>query len=86
MGVNSSYLGPTIRVRRGEQVECAVRNGLDQETSLHWHSMHLPAAMDGGPHQTVAAGGTWAPKWTVDQQAATLWYHPHMHGATGDPM
>lgn len=83
-GVNGSYLGPTIRARRGEEVEFAVSNGLDQETSIHWHGMHLPAAMDGGPHQTVPAGGTWEPRWTVDQQAATLWYHPHVHGETAD--
>ena len=83
-GVNGTYLGPTIRVRRGERVEVAVQNGLDQETSLHWHGMHLPAAMDGGPHQPVPVGETWRPQWTVDQPAATLWYHPHVHGATGD--
>ena len=83
-GVNGTYLAPTIRARRGESVELAVHNGLDQETSLHWHGMHLPAAMDGGPHQPVAAGETWTPRWTVDQRAATLWYHPHVHGATAD--
>ena len=83
-GVNGSYLGPTIRARRGEQVELAVHNGLDQETSLHWHGMHLPAAMDGGPHQPIAPGATWEPRWAVDQRAATLWYHPHVHGETAD--
>lgn len=85
-GVNGTYLGPTIRALRGEQVEFAVANGLDQETSLHWHGMHLPAAMDGGPHQVVPAGETWRPRWTIDQPAATLWYHPHVHGSTGDHM
>jgi FtsP/CotA-like multicopper oxidase with cupredoxin domain len=85
-GVNGTYLGPTIRARRGERVEFAVHNGVDQETSLHWHGMHLPAAMDGGPHQLVGAGETWRPQWTVDQPAASLWYHPHVHGATADHM
>ncbi|MET4921839.1 multicopper oxidase domain-containing protein [Streptomyces sp. PSRA5] len=85
-GVNGTYLGPTIRARRGERVEFAVGNGLDQETSLHWHGMHLPAAMDGGPHQVVPAGETWRPRWTIDQPAATLWYHPHVHGSTADHM
>ncbi|MFE3738299.1 multicopper oxidase family protein [Streptomyces sp. NPDC059134] len=85
-GVNGTYLGPTLRARRGERVEFTVRNGLDQDTSLHWHGMHLPAAMDGGPHQIVPAGGTWRPRWTIDQPAATLWYHPHVHGSTADHM
>ncbi|MEV7868308.1 multicopper oxidase domain-containing protein [Streptomyces sp. NPDC088124] len=55
--MNGTYLGPTIRARRGERVEFVVRNGLDQDTSLHWHGMRLPAVMDGGPHQVVPAGG-----------------------------
>ena len=46
--------------------------------------MHLPAAMDGGPHQMVEPGATWSPSWTIDQPAASLWYHPHLHGATAD--
>jgi FtsP/CotA-like multicopper oxidase with cupredoxin domain len=44
--------------------------------------MHLPAAMDGGPHQEVEPGATWRPTWEIDQPAASLWYHPHPHGAT----
>jgi FtsP/CotA-like multicopper oxidase with cupredoxin domain len=83
-GVNGTFLGPTVRARRGEKVEFAVRNTLDTETSLHWHGMHLPAAMDGGPHQPVSPGEVWGPHWMIDQRAATLWYHPHVHGLTAD--
>jgi FtsP/CotA-like multicopper oxidase with cupredoxin domain len=79
---NGGYLGPTLRAQRGEEVVVNVRNRLAEETSVHWHGMHLPAAMDGGPHQPVAPGGTWSPTWRVDQPAATLWYHPHPHGQT----
>ena len=32
-----------------------------EPTTVHWHGMHLPAAMDGGPHSPIAAGGTWQP-------------------------
>jgi FtsP/CotA-like multicopper oxidase with cupredoxin domain len=83
-GVNGDYLGPTIRAARGEDVAFAVRNDLAESTSLHWHGMHLPAHMDGGPHQEIEPGGDWAPQWTIDQPAATLWYHPHPHGRTGN--
>ncbi|MEV0295349.1 multicopper oxidase domain-containing protein [Nocardia sp. NPDC050710] len=81
-GFNGDYLGPTLRARRGERVEVRIRNGLPEDSTVHWHGMHLPAAMDGGPHQMVRAGGEWTPHWTVNQPAATLWYHPHPHGAT----
>ncbi|GAA4912245.1 cell division protein SufI [Stackebrandtia albiflava] len=81
-GFNGDYLGPTLRARRGDHVVVNVRNSLPETSSVHWHGMHLPAAMDGGPHQAVAPTDTWSPEWTVDQPAATLWYHPHPHGAT----
>jgi blue copper oxidase len=81
-GVNQAYLGPTLRAKKGEKVRVDVRNNLPETSSLHWHGMHLPAQMDGGPHQPVKKGGSWAPHWTVNQPAATLWYHPHPHGQT----
>jgi suppressor of ftsI len=81
-GFDGPYLGPTLRAERGEKVAVEVANDLDVTTSVHWHGMHLPAAMDGGPHQPVEPGGTWRPTWTIDQPAATLWYHPHPHGET----
>lgn len=81
-GFNGGHLGPTLRAERGERVKVRVRNTLDEASSVHWHGMHLPAAMDGGPHQSVEAGSTWTPHWKVDQPAATLWHHPHPHGAT----
>jgi FtsP/CotA-like multicopper oxidase with cupredoxin domain len=81
-GFNGSYLGPTLVAQRGERVRVDVTNSLHEPTTVHWHGMHLPAEMDGGPHQMVEPDATWSPEWQVDQQAATLWYHPHPHGET----
>jgi FtsP/CotA-like multicopper oxidase with cupredoxin domain len=81
-GFNGAYLGPTLRAERGEKVRVRIANDLDEASTVHWHGMHLPAKMDGGPHQMIEAGGSWSPHWTIDQPAATLWYHPHPHGAT----
>jgi blue copper oxidase len=83
-GANGSYLGPTVRATLGDQVVMNVRNDLPEATIIHWHGMHLPAAADGGPHQLIQPGSTWSPSWRIDQPAATLWYHPHPHGATED--
>jgi FtsP/CotA-like multicopper oxidase with cupredoxin domain len=85
-GFNQSYLGPTLVAERGETVAVKVTNGVDEATTVHWHGMHLPPSMDGGPHQLVAPGETWTPQWTIDQPAATLWYHPHPHGSTDEQM
>jgi FtsP/CotA-like multicopper oxidase with cupredoxin domain len=81
-GVNGSYLGPTLRAARGEIVLIHLQNRLPVATTMHWHGMHLPARMDGGPHQSIASGAVWSPSWRVTQPAATLWYHPHPHLAT----
>ncbi len=83
-GVNGPFLGPTLRARRGDTVAFTIQNDLPEDTTLHWHGMHLPAAMDGGPHQTIRAGDAWHPEWEIAQPASTLWYHPHPHGKTAE--
>lgn len=82
-GVNGPFLGPTLRLRRGEDVDLIVWNDLDEMTTMHWHGMHVPARMDGTPHQKIGPGESWTASFQVDQQAAPLWYHPHPHGNTG---
>ena len=83
-GANGSYLGPTLRASRGEIVQVNVHNSLTEDTSVHWHGMHLPPEMDGGPHQMIETGTSWLPVWEIAQPAATLWYHPHPHGKTAE--
>jgi len=83
-GYNGTLLGPTIRAHRGERVRVEVNNELGETTTVHWHGMHLPAIMDGGPHQPIPPGNTWSPHWTVNNAAATLWYHPHTMGKTAE--
>ncbi|MEV0200866.1 multicopper oxidase domain-containing protein [Nonomuraea sp. NPDC050691] len=83
-GFNGAFLGPTLRASRGDKVKMAVRNGLSELSTVHWHGMRLPARMDGGPHQPIEPGAVWMPHWTIDQPAATSWYHPHPHGATAE--
>lgn len=84
LGYNGSLLGPTIRVRNGEKVQFSVSNTIDQKTTVHWHGLHVPAQWDGGPHQVIEPGDIWKPEFTINQQAATLWYHPHAMGLTGE--
>ena len=83
-GFNGTYLGPTIRAARGQRVEIEVTNNLSETTTVHWHGLHIPGEMDGGPHQTIEPGTTWTPTFEIAQQAATLWYHPHQMGKTGE--
>lgn len=83
-GINGDFLGPTLHLRRGEQVQLQVTNNLGAPTTMHWHGMHLPVVADGGPHQEIADGGVWEPAFTVLQPGATCWYHSHLLNRTGE--
>lgn len=81
-GFSRSYLGPTLRFDRGDTVEVAVENALDDDITAHWHGVLLPAELDGGPHAIIPPGETWRPALRIDQPEATVWYHSHPHGDT----
>ena len=82
-GYNRHLLGPTLRVRSGDEVTLEVRNELPETTTVHWHGLLIPAAVDGGPHNEIPAGQSWRAVLPVQQAASTCWYHPHPHGRTG---
>ena len=79
-----TYLGPVIRLRRGQRVRVRFTNDLPQETIIHWHGLHVPAAMDGHPRFAVGPGQSYLYEFDVLNRAGTYWYHPHPHGLTGE--
>lgn len=82
IGYNGSYLGKTIILTKGQNVTLNVRNQLNDTTTTHWHGLHIAAKNDGSPHNPIMAGQTWSPSFKVMDNAATYWYHPHLHGKT----
>ena len=80
--VNNNFWGPTLFFNKGDVVHLNVKNKLNDSTTIHWHGMHLPAVMDGGPHQVIPPGTLWQPYWKVSNNAGTYWYHPHLHEMT----
>lgn len=84
MGINSNYLGPTLRFRKGDDVTMHVKNHLGEPTTLHWHGLHVPAKSDGGPGQIITAGAERSPEFQIFQDAGTFWYHSHALGKTGE--
>jgi FtsP/CotA-like multicopper oxidase with cupredoxin domain len=76
--------GPTLRVRQGELVRMVVENGLDEDTTVHWHGIRLPNAMDGVPGLTqppIKPGESFVYEFTPPD-ADTYWYHPHANSLT----
>ena len=83
LGINQNYLGPVLRAKRGDKVRINVTNQIGVPSTLHWHGMVLPANMDGGPHQEIKHGKSWASEFEIRQEASTLWYHSHQMHQTG---
>ncbi|MGR9052628.1 MAG: multicopper oxidase family protein [Gammaproteobacteria bacterium] len=77
-----TYLGPTIRLRKGTKVRIFLRNHLPAESILHWHGLHVPADMDGNPMYAVNYGETYVYEFEILNRAGTYWYHAHTHSVT----
>ena len=82
IGYNQDILGKTIILEKGSDVTLNVTNNLSEPTTLHWHGLHVSAKNDGGPHTVIGAEQVWSPSFTVLDNAATYWYHPHLHEKT----
>lgn len=81
---NGSSPGPTLELTEGDRVIVHFQNNLPEETTVHWHGIHLPASQDGSPFDPVPAGGKRDYTFTIQKgTAGTYWYHPHMHHKTG---
>ncbi len=79
MTINGSLPGPLLRWREGDTVTLRVKNQLDEDTSIHWHGIILPANMDGVPGLSfhgIAPDGMYEYRFKV-QQNGTYWYHSH---------
>ncbi len=81
-GYNGAFLGPALRLRRGQAVTIDFTNHLPEPTTVHWHGLIIPGDVDGGPHRPIAPGRHWRPVLSIDQPAATLWFHPHFYPTT----
>jgi len=76
---NRQIPGPVLRARQSEPLRVIVTNKLDQDTTVHWHGIRLPNAMDGVPGLTqppIKAGDSFTYEFTPPD-AGTFWYHPH---------
>lgn len=71
--------GPVLRLRQGDRLRARLHNALAEPTTIHWHGVRLPNAMDGVPFLTqpsVEPGGDFLYEFTPPD-AGTFFYHPH---------
>jgi CopA family copper-resistance protein len=79
IGVNGTVPAPLIRLKEGQKVRLSVTNNLDEDSSIHWHGLLVPFAMDGVPGISfpgIKARSTFVYEFPIIQ-AGTYWYHSH---------
>ncbi|MBL8208220.1 MAG: multicopper oxidase domain-containing protein, partial [Blastocatellia bacterium] len=78
----STYLGPIIRVRKGQRIRIQFTNQLPEATVMHWHGLHIPPEMDAHPSFLVQSGQSYVYEFVIANRAGTYWFHPHPDGRT----
>jgi len=77
---NGLPIGPEIRVTEGDRVRVTLTNNLPDATTVHWHGITVPNAMDGVPGMTqpaVQPGESFVYEFDAFP-AGSYWYHPHV--------
>lgn len=80
---NEQVPGPILRVKLGERLRVRFTNHLPEDTTVHWHGVRVPNAMDGTPWVTqppVRPGETFVYEF-VPKDAGTFWFHPHLRSS-----
>src|SRR5918999_2608352 len=77
-----TYVNPNFRVWTGMEFSAEFANDLNEETTVHWHGLHVDWRMDGHPFLPVTPGSTYRYGFPVQDRGGTYWYHPHPHGGT----
>jgi FtsP/CotA-like multicopper oxidase with cupredoxin domain len=81
-GYGGQVPGPTLEARVGDVLEVRFTNRLPEPTTIHWHGLRVPAAMDGTDmvQRPIAPGDTFTYRFLLPD-AGTFWYHPHSNEA-----
>jgi len=78
-GYNGSAPGPMIEAVEGDRVRIVVHNELPEPTTVHWHGLELPIAMDGVEgliQDPIPPGGEFVYEFDLHQNG-TFFYHSH---------
>ena len=83
---NGTVPGPELRIPYGQRIRVEVRNELPDPTTVHWHGLAVPNAMDGVPDVTqepIDPGESFTYEFRAalagrDSQGGTFFYHSHL--------
>ena len=74
-GFNGQYLGPTVKVNKGDFVKLTYRNNLPQPVAMNIQGLQVASELLGGTNQPLQTGQSWSPIVPITQSASTCFYH-----------
>jgi FtsP/CotA-like multicopper oxidase with cupredoxin domain len=76
---NGTVPGPLLDAKQGDELIVHFHNSLPEETTIHWHGVRVPAAMDGTPRMQdpVPPNGTFEYRFKL-KDPGLFWFHPHV--------
>ena len=79
---NGVFPGPRIEAHVGDRVRVILKNSLPEATTIHWHGLRVPSAMDGveAVQKPIEPAEEFKYDFVVPD-AGTFWYHPHLRSA-----
>jgi blue copper oxidase len=77
IAINGSYPSPSVVIQKGQTFTANFINNLAEPTTVHWHGLSVPEAMDGHPKDAVAPGGSKTYTFPVINRGGTYFYHSH---------
>jgi FtsP/CotA-like multicopper oxidase with cupredoxin domain len=77
---NGVFPGPRIEAHVGDRLRVTLSNALPEPTTIHWHGLRVPSAMDGveAVQRPIEPGEQFSYDFVLPD-AGTFWYHPHVH-------
>ncbi len=80
--LKDNYLGPILKLNKGQKVRVFFNNKLDEPSVIHWHGLHVPQRSDGHPMYAIQPGEQFVYEFEVKNRAGTSFYHSHTHERT----
>lgn len=76
---NGTVPGSLVEANVGDTLIVHFKNSLSKETTIHWHGIRVPNAMDGvtAVQRPIAPGATFTYQFTL-RDAGFYWFHPHV--------
>lgn len=84
-GYDEKVPGPTLQVRRGEELWVHAVNETAEPMAIHWHGVRVANTMDGAPPLTqapIAPGESFDYRF-IAPDAGTFWYHQPVADSAG---